>query len=1372
MSDITKLFYFGNATSIIGALDEITVTNGTTDSSEVTFAAPSNLSLEGLALVPQDGIYFVSAFNNTTSITSTYEEHAGQTPSYTSALATVSGFTGDFSVDTVNSALYFIDNSSLYTERFGAGFSGTPTTVDLGSLGSISTTSVGPTNALVYDQAHNAVYYAGESGGAGFTTSSGGTSGGGVQGNYIYKVTGLTGSSFTGNTQVAHLPLNDGTPISMALDTATDTLYFVTRPSVGDADSTLGLYGISLSGSATPFAVYTQTSSTGAFGAAWNLLDGLTIDSQTGEYYINAIVGGTTSQEEIFAGNVNGIGTAPTLFLPASTTAPRVLAIDGGPVLSGTSVHAIDGNTGSITGALTTADTVTLAVTLNGNVTVSGTPTLSLNDGGTATYASGSGGNVLLFTYTPTSGQNAATLAVTGMTGTVTDAFGAGFDDTIAASFAGLSVDGTPPTLTLSSTSSDALQGGSSIAALSGAPTITDSAGTGTLTGATIALANAQAGDVLGINGSTSGTLDGISFNSSGTVLTLSGSAALANYEAVLGDVTYKDGGTDSSTTGHPVRTLDWTVKEGGLVSTTQTSSITIERALTVSAGGTVTALVGGSGVVLDSGIAITDLDAAPITGATVSITSGLTSGDVLNFTAQNGISASYNAGTGVLTLSGSASAANYQTALASIRFSDSSAGGGTRGISYVLSNAAGASNTGVSNVVVDTGPSFVSASVLGIDGNAGQTTGVVGVGDSVTINVTLSEAGTVTGTPVLSLNDGGTASYVAGSGTNVLTFSYAPSSGQDVATLAVTGLSGTVKDAAGAGLSNGVTASFAGLAVDTTPPDLSVTSTSGGALEGGAPVVLLNSAPTITDADGTGTLTGASVVIANAQTGDVLAINGATSGSLDSGAISYSFSGDTLSLSGSDSTAAYETALSEITYQDGGTDTVTSGFPVRNVDWSVSEGTLISAVQTSSISIERELVVNAGGTVTLTSGGSVALDSGITITDLDDTTISSATVAITSGFESGDELNFTDQNGITGSYDAATGVLDLTGSGSAADYQAALASVSISSLNADPSDGGADPSRAISYTLGELSTPGSSAVVAVCYLRGTSILTAKGEQPVEQLAIGDMVATRRGGLQRIKWIGRQSFDPRFVRNNREKLPVCIKAGALGGGLPLRDLSVSPGHSMLLGEHLILARNLVNGVTITQTETAEDVHYYNIELETHDCVLAEGSWAESYADAPGLRAQFHNAARFWALYPDYVEPRAVSLCLPRPECGPELAAALAPVVAQATLGVAPGPLLGWVDRVAYGFVQGWAVDTAQPELPVLLEVLCGAEVLGTILACDPRPDLRAAGHGQGHSSFTFPVPQGLVQADITVRRAGGSAPLPFANATQKSQIAA
>jgi hypothetical protein len=54
---------------------------------------------------------------------------------------------------------------------------------------------------------------------------------------------------------------------------------------------------------------------------------------------------------------------------------------------------------------------------------------------------------------------------------------------------------------------------------------------------------------------------------------------------------------------------------------------------------------------------------------------------------------------------------------------------------------------------------------------------------------MTLNEAVTVTGTPKLSLNDGGTATYTLGSGTSTLTFRYKVAAGQNTTKLAVTGV-------------------------------------------------------------------------------------------------------------------------------------------------------------------------------------------------------------------------------------------------------------------------------------------------------------------------------------------------------------------------------------------------------------------------------------------------------------------------------------------------------------------------------------------------------------------------------------------------------
>ncbi len=143
-------------------------------------------------------------------------------------------------------------------------------------------------------------------------------------------------------------------------------------------------------------------------------------------------------------------------------------------------------------------------------------------------------------------------------------------------------------------------------------------------------------------------------------------------------------------------------------------------------------------------------------------------------------------------------------------------------------------------------------------------------------------------------------------------------------------------------------------------------------------------------------------------------------------------------------------------------------------------------------------------------------------------------------------------------------------------------------------------------------------------------ILTDRGEVAVEDLAVGEEVVTFSGALRPIKWIGRRAYDGRFIAGNRAVLPIVVKAGALGDGVPARDLMVSPEHALDIDGVLVPAVHLVNGATITQAENVERVEYFHIELDAHDVVFAEGAPAETYVDCDN-RLMFANGAEYAGL---------------------------------------------------------------------------------------------------------------------------------------------
>src|SRR5439155_1190156 len=155
-----------------------------------------------------------------------------------------------------------------------------------------------------------------------------------------------------------------------------------------------------------------------------------------------------------------------------------------------------------------------------------------------------------------------------------------------------------------------------------------------------------------------------------------------------------------------------------------------------------------------------------------------------------NGGTASYTAGSGTAALSFSYTSSEEQRG-GELAVTSFNLNGAT--LQDAASNSAslsGAATNPAGTLQIDTTAAAVTSVTTSGPGIDGGGNGDLNAGHVVTLIVNLSEAVTVAGgTPTLSLNNGGTASYTAGSGTAALSFSYTVGAGQDSGDLAVTSI-------------------------------------------------------------------------------------------------------------------------------------------------------------------------------------------------------------------------------------------------------------------------------------------------------------------------------------------------------------------------------------------------------------------------------------------------------------------------------------------------------------------------------------------------------------------------------------------------------
>ena len=159
------------------------------------------------------------------------------------------------------------------------------------------------------------------------------------------------------------------------------------------------------------------------------------------------------------------------------------------------------------------------------------------------------------------------------------------------------------------------------------------------------------------------------------------------------------------------------------------------------------------------------------------------------------------------------------------------------------------------------------------------------------------------------------------------------------------------------------------------------------------------------------------------------------------------------------------------------------------------------------------------------------------------------------------------------------------------------------------------------------------SALLCRCFLKGTRICTAYGERKVEDLVIGDMLPTAFGGTRPVQWIARYPFRKSDPSNPwpRDVRPIRVARSAVADEVPHADICLTTEHAFLIDGLLIPVGNLINGTTITRHDArdCEELEYFNIKVEGHDVIYAEGAPVETLREVDEFAVNF---AEYFRMY--------------------------------------------------------------------------------------------------------------------------------------------
>ena len=619
----------------------------------------------------------------------------------------------------------------------------------------------------------------------------------------------------------------------------------------------------------------------------------------------------------------------------------------------------------------------------------------------------------------------------------------------------------------------------------------------------------------------------GATFDSATGTLTLNGHATKADWQTALQSIYFVASGDNPSGL---TRTVSFTVNDGDLDSNTATHDVTVtpvdDKPTVTTSFGDTHWTEGGGPKTVDDAVGVDDPDNSDLQGATITIATGGSPDDVLApGSLPSGFTHSYNPGTQTLTITGSASLADYQVILEAVTFDNptSAPGGTTRHIVFKVTDGTETADGGTKDVVVtevnsppsiafsgdpqstytedDSAAAIIDAHVAVSDPDSSnlakatvEITAGEQSGDSLTFTDTADihgdfASGELTLTPIGAASKPVAAFQDALRGVGFKTTNQNPGTSR---TMTFTAVDDQSLDNTSPAVTRDVTVTPVndGPVVTTSAAHTSYT-------ERAAPVVV-DSGATVTDVDSLQVHSATVTIKTGKKTGDALNF-----GSLPAGITgSVNSDGDTVTFTGDSSFTDYDTALQSVTFASsnhnpGATRTISftadDGNPINGTGPEALQTIDITAVPEDPV-VDLDTTSGLGSETTFTEdGGLVALAPAAAVSDADGDDIQGATITLDSAPDGSAESLAVDATGTSvtaTSYDSGTRTITLSGNRPASEYQTVIRSLKYGNSSQNPS--GAD--RTVDVTVTDTTARTSQvapALVHVVPVNDAPVITA-----------------------------------------------------------------------------------------------------------------------------------------------------------------------------------------------------------------------------------------------------------------------------------------